>query len=469
MDSDSTSSAPSSVVLFVTINALVAMGLKRHRQRANLDGGGGGDSSDDQQFVVSNKTRNSRVMMVGVIDDLPTHLQRELYKDQRRKQSIPRLARKSPLYDNYRMYGPDGTTLLCTTSAKKARWYVRKNLAEWWQLPTIIGNKNDSNGDKTIQTAASESDVSPTNSTKSIRLLFVPKNQKCLDDDGDDDKGTAVMDKENMDNGNDQDKHKHDDVLRRSHKDNICVVCGTTEGLVKHYVMPHCYRRKMPTRFKSHHSHDIVLLCVPCHTNADRGGRVPFEKELDRLYRKGEYHKRNETHRAMISDQGLKSIQSRARALLWHSDKIPIVKRRQYEETIQGYIMTQKEQQKATEGIAEEEGNSRSDEVRETDTDLSLSTNEQLLSELANMETDRPNPYFVSTPDLIVRERLTTVKVSTNNEMSVPLGLQQQQGNLDDTAIEEFVREWRRLFIDTLQPQYLPKGWSINSSVSNDD
>mmetsp|Transcript_23406 Transcript_23406/g.55464 ORF Transcript_23406/g.55464 Transcript_23406/m.55464 type:complete len:475 (-) Transcript_23406:31-1455(-) len=474
MDSDSTSSAPSSVVLFVTINALVAMGLKRHRQRANLDGGGGGDSSDDQQFVVSNKTRNSRVMMVGVIDDLPTHLQRELYKDQRRKQSIPRLARKSPLYDNYRMYGPDGTTLLCTTSAKKARWYVRKNLAEWWQLPTIIGNKNDSNGDKTIQTTFSDSDVSPTDSTKSIRLLFVPKNQKCLDDDI----GTAVMDEQNMDNGNDQDKEKYDDVLRRSHKDNICVVCGTTEGLVKHYVMPHCYRRKMPTKFKSHHSHDIVLLCVPCHTNADRDGRVPFEKELDRLYRKGKYHTRNQTNRAMIPDQDLKRVQSCARALLWHSDKIPIVKRKQCEETLQGYIMTQKEQRKATEGIAEEEGNGRGGFVETAGTGtLSSSTNEQLLNELANMETDRPNPYHISTPDLIVQERLTTVKLSntattingTNNEMSVPLGLQQQQGNLDDTAIEEFVREWRRLFIDTLQPQYLPKGWSINSSVSNDD
>ena len=157
---------------------------------------------------------------------------------------------------------------------------------------------------------------------------------------------------------------------------------------------------------------------------------------------------------------------------LWHSDKIPVKKRKQCEETVQRHLMIirqKKQEQTVTEGT------SRSCEVRETGTDLSfVNKDEQLLNELANMETDRPNPYYISTPDLIVQQRLTS-KTATkinrveNNEMSVPLELQHQQGTMDDAAIEEFVREWRRLFIDTLQPQYLPKGWSINSSVSNDD
>ena len=33
-------------------------------------------------------------------------------------------------------------------------------------------------------------------------------------------------------------------------------------------IVPDCYRKHFPTSMKSHRSHDIVLLCVPCHMAA---------------------------------------------------------------------------------------------------------------------------------------------------------------------------------------------------------
>jgi hypothetical protein len=36
-------------------------------------------------------------------------------------------------------------------------------------------------------------------------------------------------------------------------------------GYLRHSIVPHTYRRHFPLRFKSHLSHDIVLLCLKCH------------------------------------------------------------------------------------------------------------------------------------------------------------------------------------------------------------
>jgi hypothetical protein len=33
--------------------------------------------------------------------------------------------------------------------------------------------------------------------------------------------------------------------------------------------------------------------------------------------------------------------------------------------------------------------------------------------------------------------------------------------------VEQFIKDWRRHFIDTVQPRFLPQGWSIDSPVMN--
>ncbi len=35
--------------------------------------------------------------------------------------------------------------------------------------------------------------------------------------------------------------------------------------------------------------------------------------------------------------------------------------------------------------------------------------------------------------------------------------------------IEAFVRGWRRHFLDSMRPQYLPPFWSVDSRVANSD
>jgi hypothetical protein len=47
--------------------------------------------------------------------------------------------------------------------------------------------------------------------------------------------------------------------------DNMCVVCGTSEFLTRHHIVPFCYRQHFELAYKSRNHHDILPLCFECH------------------------------------------------------------------------------------------------------------------------------------------------------------------------------------------------------------
>jgi hypothetical protein len=55
------------------------------------------------------------------------------------------------------------------------------------------------------------------------------------------------------------------DSFYAASKVNECVVCGERGHYLRYRIVPSCYRRFFPTHLKSHRSHDIVLVCLPCH------------------------------------------------------------------------------------------------------------------------------------------------------------------------------------------------------------
>ena len=48
-------------------------------------------------------------------------------------------------------------------------------------------------------------------------------------------------------------------------KDNVCVVCGSTDSFVRKMIVPHDYRKYFPATLKDHTSHDVLLMCLGCH------------------------------------------------------------------------------------------------------------------------------------------------------------------------------------------------------------
>lgn len=124
------------------------------------------------------------------------------------------------------MLSQDGT-LLCHCDQKKLRWYLNKGIAE---------------------------EVSTEPPT--IRLLFQHANA---------DQTTGM------------------DAFYSQSKRNRCVVCGEERHYLRYRILPACYRRFLPTHLKSHRSHDVVLLCVDCHSVA-HGASEKLKRQISTDY-----------------------------------------------------------------------------------------------------------------------------------------------------------------------------------------
>lgn len=123
------------------------------------------------------------------------------------------------MYDNCRIYSPNGE-LMGFVDKDRYDWYLKKNLA----------------------VALDE---------KSIKLNFIPKNYMPWN----------------------KNEYLHEE--RKS----ICVVCGTSDELSKHHVVPTRYRKHFPVEIKSHSSFDVLPLCEKCHTEYENHSN-DFSKEL---------------------------------------------------------------------------------------------------------------------------------------------------------------------------------------------
>jgi len=58
----------------------------------------------------------------------------------------------------------------------------------------------------------------------------------------------------------------------------------TSVGLTRHHVIPREYRQWFPAHMKRHNSHDIVLMCLPCHNKYELTAAAQFKRELEKLY-----------------------------------------------------------------------------------------------------------------------------------------------------------------------------------------
>lgn len=127
---------------------------------------------------------------------------------------------KIPLYGNCRVQNPDGVHIF-NCGEKKAKWYLKRNLANIIQQTPLI-----------------------------IRLNFIP-------------------------NG-----HGHaNDEFYLQERQNICVCCGKNEQLTKHHVVPYCFRRFFPDSFKNHTAYDVLPLCYECHEGYETFAQQ-FKKQL---------------------------------------------------------------------------------------------------------------------------------------------------------------------------------------------
>ncbi len=199
-----------------------------------------------------------------------------------------------------------------------------------------------------------------------------------------------------------------DDNYHVSHKKNVCVVCGDSEKFMRHYVVPYCYRALFPSKYKTHMPHDIVILCPDCHVHSEKSTQERQKKiELSLRTMPGTDHPH-------IPDRELHRVKSAALALCNRREQIPPEKVKEHEATVKMYF-----------GL-----------------DQSSWLSHELLIEATTMETSIPNPTYIPGPELVVSSLA-----------------------YDEESIESFILDWREHFLHTMQPRFLPTGWSIDSPV----
>jgi exonuclease 3'-5' domain-containing protein 2 len=244
------------------------------------------------------------------------------------------------IFDNCLIQAPDGVNL-SRCGRKKLNWYLNRGMAE------LVA------------------DSPPT-----IRLKFEPSGRQGIND-----------------------------PLLLEGKPNLCVVCGATENLTRHHIVPYSFIRHMDVKYKVDIIRDIFPLCRPCHD----------------AYEEKSYEKRLAMADAMgVSITGVNPDEMRrvrqamgaATAVAKHGDRMPVARRAELSQQVREFL-----------GLG--------DGVELTPADL---------------------------------QRARTYRVS-ESEGFVSFSRHVAEGVTD---YSEFAREWRLHFVETMNPRFMPTKWRVD-------
>jgi hypothetical protein len=192
-----------------------------------------------------------------------------------------------------------------------------------------------------------------------------------------------------------------DDPLLLDGKPNVCVVCGCTENLTRHHIIPYCFIKYMALEYKVDIIRDIFPLCRPCHNDYEAKS---YEKRLKMADDMGVcvHGIANDEIRKVRHAMGAAS------ALVHHKDKMPTERREELFQIVRDFIGKQ--------------------EI--TDEDLNL----------------------------VKRYKIKDREDYVNFSKFVAHGV---------ADYNEFAKEWRTHFVDTMQPKYMPDKWKIDRLTQN--
>ena len=210
---------------------------------------------------------------------------------------------------------------------------------------------------------------------------------------------------------------------------NNCVICGETKNYLRFHVVPILYRSCFPENLKSHKSHDVVLLCIECHEKA----RKVYEKK------KEEISKRYGVPINIMSDE-----QNNYLKLTQFIKKCRILLKNKNES------LPEKAQIKLKNNLKEM-------------FDFLMKN-----SEYFNNFVDKNKIKCDKIEDINIEFLEIFCNKFSLNDKNFPEGKRNIHGKLVIEKVKdlkEFIMEWRKFFIDSFQPKFLPKEWSVEHEI----
>ena len=210
---------------------------------------------------------------------------------------------------------------------------------------------------------------------------------------------------------------------------NCCVICGKTENYLRFHVIPILYRSCFPENLKSHKSHDVVLLCLSCHERA----RKVYEQK------KEEISKRYNVPLNVMSDGKNNYLK-----LIQFIKKCKVIKKNKNKNLPEIAEKKIKKNLKETFDILMENSQEFKNFVEKNKI-------------ICNKEDDIDDNFLNIFCDKFIVD-----------DKNIPEGKKNLHGKLVIEKVKdlkEFIMEWRQFFLDSFQPKFLPKEWSVKHEI----
>jgi hypothetical protein len=217
-----------------------------------------------------------------------------------------------------------------------------------------------------------------------------------------------------------------DEEFGRSSRIVQCVVTGFSEGLQRHHIVPYCYRTYFPEKYKSKNHHDVVLINFEIHSEYEQKANE-FKDEIAKIYNVKTITELNAEYTLKLRELGKPNamIMNTIHSLFKTYGRLSreaILEKLQYIaentgipfETLKGYNYIQFYK-------------------------LYLLLRDDHINELYQFKIDYRKLYDHG---YHVAQKLDT-----------------------EEKIEEFVKLWRNHFVDTMQPLFMPNGWSVDFRI----
>ena len=120
-------------------------------------------------------------------------------------------------------------------------------------------------------------------------------------------------------------------------KENKCVSCGEEGHYLRYKVVPACYRRNFPVQWKSHRSHDIVLLCVDCHHVAHKAAEV-VKRQLSQEYGVPLFPPKVKPVGGNVCETHPYNVRRAAVALKVYGKTLPEGRRKELQQMVRGFV-----------------------------------------------------------------------------------------------------------------------------------
>lgn len=205
-----------------------------------------------------------------------------------------------------------------------------------------------------------------------------------------------------------------------------CVVTAEKDGLQRHHIVPYCYRTHFPDEYKSKNHHDVVLVTYKAHEEYERHA-FDFKNQMAEIYNVPTLNELNLDYTKLLSE--------------YSSDKVKMLSK--------------------LHSIFKNNGNIPDEIIVENLKHVVeyIPFSLKRICELNYMQLYKIYLY------LRQKHQEDFEIFKEENKLKYDHGYHVVQKLDTHEKIENFVKMWRRHFIDTMKPKYMPLGWSVDFRV----